>query len=134
MSGAKQWLPGVLWLALLPWPASAQVYCSRWAELVDAPSNVRRAPDHRAAISCRLQPNGLSLLVYPVRSGAEQRASSWMATMACRSGGQQRAIGLGQTPDYIHKSQIRLLGINRDDWFEGSDGPESGPCGKLWRP
>jgi hypothetical protein len=130
---------GLVWwfllfpLVLAPLSATAQVYCSQWAEIVDAPSNVHRAPAVAAPIACRLPRNGQRLLVYPLPTRATDPPPQWLATMACRPAGQLSAIGLGVPPDYIHRSQVRLLGINRDDWLGPAAGQGQGPCAALWR-
>lgn len=121
-------------LVLAGWtlPATAQVYCSRWAAVVDAPTNVRHAPNGQAAIACRLPHNGMRLLVVPLRPQTSGQASPWLATTVCRSGAQRAAIGLGLAPDYIHRSQVRLLEANPDDWLEDPTGKDPGPCAVLW--
>ena len=120
-------------LALAPMSAAAQVYCSKWAEIVDAPTNIRRGPSGRAPIACRLWRNGQRLLVYPVPTRVADPPQRWLATMVCRPAGQRSAIGLGLPPDYIHRSQVRLLGINPDDWLGLAAGQTQSPCEVLWR-
>ena len=134
--------PGRLWWAameslaiiLAPVSAVAQVYCSKWAEVVDAPTNIRRGPNGQAAIACRLQRNGQRLLVYPVPSRATDPPPLWLATTVCRPAGQRSAIGLGLPPDYLHRSQVRLLRINTADWLGPTAGQPASPCEALWRP
>jgi hypothetical protein len=121
-------------LALAPVSAMAQVYCSRWAEVRDAPTHIRRGPSAGAAVACRLPRNGQRLLVYPLLIRAGDPPPQWLATLVCRPAGQRAAIGLGLPPDYVHRSQVRLLGINPEDWLGPSVGEEPGPCGALWRP
>jgi hypothetical protein len=133
----KRWCwqgPLALALTLAPAMASAQVYCSRWAEVVDAPTNVRTAPRGQATIACRLTRNGQRLLVVPLPVPAGAPAPLWLATLVCRPAGQRAAIGLGQAPDHIHRSQVRLLEGNPDDWLGASEGQTSGACQKIWRP
>jgi hypothetical protein len=121
-------------LVLAPVSAAAQVYCSKWAEVVDAPTNIRRGPNGQAAIACRLQRNGQRLLVYPVPSRPTDPPPRWLATMVCRPAGQRSAIGLGLPPDYLHRSQVRLLRINAADWLGPTAGQPTSPCEALWRP
>jgi hypothetical protein len=123
----------------------AQVYCSQRAEVIDAPSNIRTAPHNRAPIACRLAHNGAEILVFPVppsrHSSADQplEKPDWYATMACYSTIQSRAIGLGQRPLYIHRSQVRIKGPNPDDWTapaaHGAHNTEANSsCEGLWQP
>lgn len=130
---ARGWR-AILLLALAPGSAMAQIYCSRWAEVVDAPSNIRRGPSGLAPLACRLPRNGQRLLVHPLPIRASDPPPRWLATMVCRPAGQRSAIGLGLPPDYVHRSQVRLLGINPEDWLGPSPGQGSGPCEGLWRP
>ena len=135
-----------LGFALLPGSAAqAQVYCSQRAVLIDAPTNIRVAPHNRAPVACQLAHNGAEILVFPVPlsrpSSAEQPQvkSDWYATMACYSTIHSRAMGLGQRPLYIHRSQVRLKGPNPDDWTapatQGSPNPlASSGCERLWQP
>ncbi|MEB3317622.1 MAG: hypothetical protein VKO39_05720 [Cyanobacteriota bacterium] len=131
--GWPWWLFGCP-VALAPLSASAQVYCSQWAEIVDAPANIRRGPAVSAAIACRLPRHGERLLVYPLPSRVTDSPPQWLATMACRPAGQRSAIGLGVPPDFIHRSQVRLLGIHPDDWLGPPAGQAQSPCAALWRP
>ncbi|MFM1799990.1 MAG: hypothetical protein RLZZ117_2268 [Cyanobacteriota bacterium] len=124
----------VLALAGEPLAASAQVYCSRWAEVVDAPSHVRKAPSGQAAIACRLTRNGERLLVVPWPVPQTNPRPQWLATLACRPRGQRAAIGLGRAPDFIHRSQVRLLEGQPDDWLGAGEGQAKGPCAVLWQP
>ena len=136
-AGVRRWCwqgPLTLALALAPAAASAQVYGSRWAEVVDAPTNVRRAPRGQAAIACVLTRNGQRLLVVPMPVRAGALAPQWLATLVCRPAGQRSAMGLGQAPDHIHRSQVRLLEGQPDDWLGAGGGQASGPCEELWRP
>jgi hypothetical protein len=135
--GIGRWagrLPLVLALILAPVAASAQVYCSRWAEVVDAPSNIRAGPSGQAPIACRLKRNGQRLLVVPMPVRASDPPPQWLATLVCRPAGQRAAIGLGRAPDYIHRSQVRLLEGNPEDWLGDASGPATGPCDALWHP
>lgn len=123
----------VLAIALAPLSAAAQVYCSQWAEVIDAPTNVRRAPSGHGSVACQLSQNGLRLLRVPLRKEQQNFHAQWSATMVCRPPGRRSAIGLGQSPDDIHRSQVRLLANTRDDWFAGKDAQGQDPCALLWR-
>jgi hypothetical protein len=124
--------------------ARAQVYCSQRAVVIDAPSNIRTAPNSRAPIACQLVHNGTEILVFPVHPSRMSRAGrplepDWYATMACYTTIQSRAIGLGRPPHYIHRSQVRLQGPNPDDWTapaaQGAPNPQaSSGCERLWQP
>ena len=126
-------------------PAVAQVYCSQRAIVIDAPSNIRTAPNSRAPIACQLRRNGRVILVLPAgqrlaaTGQAAGTAADWYATMACYSDPQSRAVGLGRPPHYIHRSQVRIKGINPADWTAPaapgeSNSPTSGGCERLWQP
>jgi len=125
------WFTGLI-VAGLPYAASAQVYCSKWAEVVDAPTNIRKSPSSQSAVVCQLPRNGMRLLVYPSGTDPSRQASRWHATLVCQSGPQRSAIGLGNPPAYVHQSQVRLLGINRDDWLGDPEQPGEGECATLW--
>lgn len=125
------WFTGLL-VAGLPFAASGQVYCSKWAEVVDAPTNIRKSPSSQSALVCQLKRNGMRLLVYPLGTDPNHRASRWYATLACHSGPQASAIGLGNPPAYVHQSQVRLLVINRDDWLGDPEQAGKGECATLW--
>ena len=123
----------------------AQVYCSQRAVVIDAPSNIRTAPHNRAPIACRLAHNGAEILVFPVppsrlfNAGQPLEKPDWYATMACYSTIQSRAMGLGQRPLYIHRSQVRIKGPNPDDWtapaVHGAHNTEANSgCEGLWQP
>lgn len=125
--------------------ARAQVYCSQRAVVIDAPSNIRTAPSNRAPIACRLAHNGAEILVFPVPPSQQSSTGhplghrDWYATMACYRTIQSRAIGLGQRPLYIHRSQVRIKGPNPDDWtappVHGAHNTEaSSSCERLWQP
>jgi hypothetical protein len=125
------WFTGLAVVGL-PYAASAQVYCSKWAEVVDAPTNIRKSPSSQSALVCQLPRNGMRLLVYPSASAPNHQASRWYATLACQPGPQRRAIGLGNSPAYVHQSQVHLLTINRDDWLGDPEQPGKGACASLW--
>ena len=125
--------------------ARAQVYCSQRAVVIDAPSNIRTAPNSRAPIACQLAHNGTEILVFPVPAARASTAGKalerpdWYATMSCYPTIQSRAIGLGRPPHYIHRSQVRLQGPNPDDWTapaaQGAPNPQaSSGCERLWQP
>jgi hypothetical protein len=124
--------------------AQAQVYCSQRAVLIDAPTNIRVAPHNRAPIACQLTHNGAEILVFPIppsrpsAAGPTLGTTDWYATMACYRTLQSRAMGLGQRPLYIHRSQVRLQGPNPDDWTTatapGAPNPQaSSGCERLWQ-
>jgi hypothetical protein len=126
-------------------PALAQVYCSQRARVIDAPSNIRTAPNSRAPIACQLRRNGSVILVLPAgqrlpaTDQAAGTAANWYATMACYSDPQSRAVGLGRPPHYIHRSQVRIEGINPSDWTTpaapgASNAPVGSGCERLWQP
>ncbi len=126
-------------------PAVAQLYCSQRAIVIDAPSNIRTAPTSRAPIACQLRRNGKVILVLPASQRlpatgqAAGSAADWYATMACYRDPQSRAVGLGRPPHYIHRSQVRIKGINPSDWTAPaapgeSNSPTSGGCERLWQP
>ena len=85
-------------LAKLPLATSVQVFCSKWAEAMDAPTNIRKSPSSLSTIVFQLPRNGMGLLVYPLGTDPNQQASCWYATLACQSGTQIRTIGLGSPP------------------------------------
>ncbi|MFN7677059.1 MAG: hypothetical protein ACK5QW_00485 [Cyanobacteriota bacterium] len=118
---------------MAPLSAGAQVYCSKWAEVVDAPSNVRQAPSGTASVACQLPRNGQRLLVYPLPRPPQVSDHSWYATFVCRPAGRRSAMGMGQRPDYIHRSQVRLLANNSDDWSAGKTAQGDDHCALLWR-
>ena len=91
------WFTGLV-LAKLPLATSVQVFYSKWAEVVDAPTNIRKSPSSPSAIVFQLPRNGMVLLVYPLGTDPNQQASCWYATLACQSGTQSRTIGLGSPP------------------------------------
>lgn len=136
---------GMAGIALLLRPAArAQVYCSQRAVVIDAPSNIRTAPNSRAPIACQLAHNGAEILVFPVPAARASTAGKalglpdWYATMACYRTIQSRAIGLGRPHHYIHHSQVRIKGPNPDDWtapaVHGAHNTEaSSGCERLWQ-
>jgi len=132
-------VPG-LWLTLISLstaPAQGQIYCSRIAELVDSPANVRLLPAANSKVVCQLKPLGKRFVVYPNHSPGLPGKHGWLATLACEQSGMQSRLGLGAVPNFIHRSQFKIVGLNPADWTSAETAiPGRLPmrnCEDLWR-
>ena len=127
----------MLWACMVS-PAHGQFYCARIAELVDSPANVRSLPSRSSAIRCQLRPIGLRFRIFPILPGSFARQYDWLATLACHGPNADARIGLGVRPDYIHRSQLRVVGIDALDWPpERSTSSSPSPaktCQNVWQP
>ena len=106
----------LMMIGLLASPAQGQIYCSRFAELVDSPANVRLLPTVESEIVCQLKPLGMRFRVYPVLSPALPGEHGWLATFACHRSSMQSQPVLGAAPNFIHRSQFKIVGIDPADW------------------
>lgn len=106
----------LLLLAAAIGPAQGQSYCSQIAKLVDSPANVRSLPTKHSAVICQLKPLGRLIRIYPVLPRNWMREYAWLATLACHGNGSEARIGLGTRPNYIHRSQLRVVAVDPQDW------------------
>ena len=95
------WFTGLV-LAKLPLATSVQVFCSKWAEVVDAPTNIRKSPSSPSAIVFQLPRNGMVLLVYPLGTDPNQQAPA--GTPRAPANPAPRAAPSGWAPPHLRAS------------------------------